>query len=64
MVLGSEPRSSREPRVANREAEMLLSVLTAMTLVMVTTVAAVMARADAPTPAPVRKQGVRIRMTR
>ena len=44
---------------------MLLSVLTAMTLVMVTTVATVMARTEAPpTPATVRKQGLRIRMTR
>ena len=44
---------------------MLLSVLTVMTFLMVTTVATVMARAEAaPTPATVRKQGVRIRMTR
>jgi hypothetical protein len=44
---------------------MLLSVLTVMTFLMVTTVATVMARTEAPpTPATVRKQGVRIRMTR
>ena len=41
----------------------MLSVLTVMTFLMVTTVAVVMARAEAP-PVPVRKQGVRIRMTR
>jgi hypothetical protein len=48
----------------------MLSALTVMTLLMVTTIAVVMARAEAPpTPAPIRKQGPtkpgsRIRMTR
>jgi hypothetical protein len=43
----------------------MLSVLTVMTLLMVTTVAAVMARAEAPPArATVRKQDGRIRMTR
>jgi hypothetical protein len=44
---------------------MLLSALTLMTLVMVTTVAVVMARTEAPPArATVRRQGVRIRVTR
>jgi hypothetical protein len=43
----------------------MLSFLTVLTLVMVTTIAAVMAGAEAPpTPAPVRKSGLRIRMRR
>jgi hypothetical protein len=44
---------------------MLLSALTLMTLVMVTTIAAVMAGAEKPpVTATIRKQGVRIRMNR
>ncbi len=42
----------------------MLAVLTMMTVVMVTTIATVMARSEAPAAAPVRKSRARIRMTR
>jgi hypothetical protein len=42
----------------------MLLTLMVMTVVMVTTIATVMARSDAPAAAPVRKSRDRVRMTR
>ena len=42
----------------------MLWALTAMTAVMVATIATVMARGESPQPVPVRKNPARVRMTR